>query len=265
MPTPTQNPVATTFLTRTGTVMGREGAVAAAKRRAGLQDPSRAALDVEAPRLLLVDAQADPDGTLASAARPEVTVVQFDSTTEPLAAVAAAVAAARAGRGAAFRSIAVANHGVGADGTWQWGSDAAVSPAEPAAAIAGLAPVLDAMVAALEPGKFGEAHIELLACRIAGFSPGLVPALEKHYGTDFRASTDATGNGTNWKMETDGDYDVAAAYFVPDQLAKYAGELKGEGAMIGGLIGWGVDAMCCGATGGLGAAAGGYLGSQFDR
>ena len=39
--------------------------------------------------------------------------------------------------------------------------------------------------------------------------------LEKLYGVDFRASTDDTGNDVNggdWKMETDGDYDVANDY-----------------------------------------------------
>ena len=77
---------------------------------------------------------------------------------------------------------------------------------------------------ALEKTRMGKAHIDFLACGLAGFAPRLVIGLEKMYGIDFRASTDDTGNDVNggdWKMETDNDYDVADDYLDRVKLAAY--------------------------------------------
>ena len=83
----------------------------------------------------------------------------------------------------------------------------------PRCAVGQLAPVVEALTAALSNTRMGEAHIDFLARGLATTCRGQVPALEKLYGVDFRASVDATGNALNggdWKMETDNDYDVAA-------------------------------------------------------
>merc|ERR550514_1818508 len=88
-----------------------------------------------------------------------------------------------------------------------------------------LAPVIEVLAAALAKTRAGKAHIDLLACGLATTCKGLVPALEKMYGIDFRASTDDTGNAINggdWKMETDSDYDVAADYLDAGKLTAYA-------------------------------------------
>lgn len=243
--------------------MGREGSVAAARAKFSGGDAAAP------PRLLLVDTAADATGALRRAALPSVTVIEWNSATQTLAELVASIASVRAERGAAFRSIAVANHGpAGPNGLWRWATDVAVAPADAEGAAAALAPVLAPLVAALQPGAFGESHVELLACRLAGFAPALVPALERQYEVDFRASTDVTGNaasGGNWKMETDGGYDAATAYFDRPRLERFLGTLRGEGALIGGMLGMGVDVMFGGTTGGAGGALGAYIGGQFDR
>ena len=79
----------------------------------------------------------------------------------------------------------------------------------------------------------GKAHVDFLACGLASACKGLVPALEKMYGIDFRASTDDTGNAINggdWKMETDNDYDVAADYLDAAKLKQYSETMAKGGA-----------------------------------
>ena len=57
------------------------------------------------------------------------------------------------------------------------------------------------------------------------------------YGVDFRASTDDTGNsfrGGDWKMETDGDYDVAPDYLDAAELKAYTATMGcGMSSMAG--------------------------------
>ena len=82
---------------------------------------------------------------------------------------------------------------------------------------------------ALEKTRMGKAHIDFLACGLAGFAPRLVIGLEKMYGIDFRASTDDTGNDVNggdWKMETDNDYDVADDYLDRVKLVAYTEKMS---------------------------------------
>jgi len=89
------------------------------------------------------------------------------------------------------------------------------------------------LAAALSKTRAGKAHIDLLACNLATTCKGLVPALEKMYGIDFRASTDETGNdlaGGDWKMETDNDYDVAADYLDAAKLKQYSETMAKGGA-----------------------------------
>ena len=117
--------------------------------------------------------------------------------------------------GAPFLSVAIAQHGADAEGQWEWTTDLTINQ---------LAPVVEVLAAALSKNKAGKAHIDLLACNLATTCKGLVPALEKMYGIDFRASTDETGNdlsGGDWKMETDNDYDVAADYLDAAKVAQY--------------------------------------------
>ena len=165
-------------------------------------------------RLLVIDKQVSPHGHLAAAVLPCVHVVNYDSSTATNADLLGLIRDAHAQNNGPFSSIAVANHGADpATKRWAWAANLSVDLAKMHRAVGQLAPVVEALTAALSNTRMGEAHIDFLARGLATTCRGLVPALEKLYGVDFRASVDATGNALNggdWKMETDNDYDVAA-------------------------------------------------------
>jgi len=172
-------------------------------------------------RLLLVDNQVDKDNFLKQAALDNVMIVEFDSETDGLNTVLDRVHEAHAKHGIPFASVAFANHG-GAE--WKITPDLVVQMADTHGAVKMLRPLLDTLVSVLDKTDFGVAHIDLLACSLASIQPQFVPALEKMYQVDFRASTDMTGassKGGDWKMETDGDYDFSAAYMDQTKIQKY--------------------------------------------
>ena len=175
-------------------------------------------------RLLLVDKQVDAQGVLPNAALGCVHVVKYDAHSTTLAELVGLIREAHRQNGAPFLSMAIAQHGADAEGQWEWTTDLTVNLKSMHGAIDQLAPVVEVLAAALSKTKAGKAHIDLLACNLATTCKGLVPALEKMYGIDFRASTDETGNdlsGGDWKMETDNDYDVAADYLDAVKLKGY--------------------------------------------
>jgi len=175
-------------------------------------------------RLLLVDKQVDAQGVLPNAALGCVHVVKYDAHSTTLAELIGLVREAHRQNGAPFLSMAIAQHGADAEGQWEWTTDLTVNLKSMHGAIDQLAPVIEVLAGALSKTKAGKAHIDLLACNLATTCKGLVPALEKMYGIDFRASTDETGNdlsGGDWKMETDNDYDVAADYLDAAKLKAY--------------------------------------------
>ena len=67
------------------------------------------------------------------------------------------------------------------------------------------APFLTTLTAALQKTGMdlrhtkglGASHVDFLACNLASACKGFIPALEKMYDQDFRASTDETGNIQN--------------------------------------------------------------------
>jgi len=186
-------------------------------------------------RLLLVDRQVDEQDVLPHAALSSVHVVRYDAHTTTLAELISLVREAHRQNGAPFLSMAVAQHGADEHGQWAWTSDLTVDLNNMHGAIDQLAPVIEVLAAALSKTKPGEAHIDLLACNLATTCKGLVPALEKMYGIDFRASTDETGNdlsGGDWKMETDNDYDVAADYLDATKLKQYTETMAGGGKAV---------------------------------
>jgi len=175
-------------------------------------------------RLLLVDKQVDAEDVLPNAALASVHVVKYDAKATTLAELVGLIREAHRQNGAPFLSMAIAQHGADAEGHWEWTTDLSVNLKNMHGAIDQLAPVIEVLAAALSKTKAGKAHIDLLACGLATTCKGLIPALEKMYGIDFRASTDDTGNAINggdWKMETDNDYDVAADYLDAPKLKDY--------------------------------------------
>ena len=185
-------------------------------------------------RLLLVDRQVSPRGHLAAAALATVHVVNYDSAVHTLDDLVGKIRQAHLQNGAPFLSVACANHGADDAGRWAWASDLSVELSVFHGALDQLAPLIASLGAALSKagGLVETPHIDFLACGLTTASKVLVPALEKMYGVDFRASTDATGNdlnGGDWKMETDNDYDVAADYLCAAQtqgLHAHDGEMQ---------------------------------------
>ena len=161
-------------------------------------------------RLLLVDKQTSPHGHLAAAALGEVHVVKFDSDHTNLTELVQLIREAHRQNQGPFESIAVAQHGADPDtNLWTWASDCDIDLNSVHGALDQLTPVVEVLAAALSKTRIGRAHVDFLACGLATACKGLVPALEKMHGIDFRASTDDTGNDVNggdWKMETDNDY-----------------------------------------------------------
>lgn len=193
-------------------------------------------------RLLLLDRQVDQKGVLVKAALPNVVVVEFDSATDGLNAVLQKVRAVHAEAGKPFVSVAFANHG---GKTWRITTDLIVSLANSQQAVAGLRPLLDTLVAVVDKTDFAVSHIDLLACSLASIQPDFIPTLEKMYKVDFRASTDNTGNsscGANWKLETDENYDFAAAYLDPAMKEQYT-EVMFLDALFGGIVDLGKTAL----------------------
>lgn len=178
-------------------------------------------------RLLVVDKAVDHDGVLPEVALGHVHVVTYDSQdpTSTFNGLIALIQEAHNQNNGPFLSIAIANHGADATNQWRWTADKAVNLNKVADAIDALAPLMATLAGALAKTTKGYAHIDLLACSLATSCKGLVPALERLYGIDFRASTDTTGQqrkGGDWKMETDNNYDVAQDYFDKAQLrARY--------------------------------------------
>ena len=130
-----------------------------------------------------------------------------------------------------YQSVAFANHGPKSaeSASWTFTTDLSVQCSEEGTgeAIAQLSPFLELLISILEKSSMSPAHtthIAILSCNAAGTNPKLVPALEELYNVDFMASTDQTGNassGGNWKMETDGSFDIDKLYLDPKEKAKY--------------------------------------------
>eukprot|EP00039_Didymoeca_costata_P024848 m.11703 g.11703 ORF g.11703 m.11703 type:complete len:257 (+) comp4507_c1_seq1:61-831(+) len=176
-------------------------------------------------QLFIIDKQVDPEGALQNSVLDVVQVLTFDSSVDTTSELIRKIRKAHLNRGHPFKSISLANHGNCGDNqfSWKWTKDLAVPLNNTSHVIELLMPILDVMKAALIPSRFGVSHITFLSCGLASRNPDLIPALEKLYHIDFRASTDDTGNedlGGDWDLETD-DYDFASAHLDPEKMKEY--------------------------------------------
>lgn len=190
-----------------------------------------------ARRLLLVDSQADSKAAFAACVQEGVTVAYYNSMVDDLASVLDMIRCAQKAQKSTFRSIAVANHGSSEDLVWTLTSDLVLDLNDASSAVSSFKPLGDVLVEALDRTDFGHAHIDLLACSLAATQPQLIPALEKLYKVDFRASTNNTGNekdGGDWKLETDGDYDFRDAYLNP-RAHRYQEVMNWFNSFVGGI------------------------------
>ena len=168
--------------------------------------------------MLVVDSEADPQGTLAAAALPGTYVMVYNSAIDSTEDVVSKIEAAyKANGGAPLTSIAFANH---AGEVWQLASDCICHPGQDGC-ITDASPVISALArcVAKEGGR-----IDLLGCRLLALDPHLPDKLEKEFeGIQFTASDDDTGNrsaGGDWVMESDG-IDISADYFDATRLKAY--------------------------------------------
>ena len=146
-------------------------------------------------KLILIDHQVDEEGLLAKSALADVKVVPYNSKTHTTQEVISLIRVAHRENRAPFASIAVANHGpAGGSVSWTWATDLNVDLTNAQDAVDTLAPINEALIAALEPTEMSKAHITFLACRLASIVSEFIPTLEQLYHVDFRGSTDDSGN-----------------------------------------------------------------------
>ena len=196
-----------------------------------------------ATRLVIIDKQVDMDGSFQRSLLKDVKAISFDSKVTTQAELFSSIRATHRSHGKPFVSIAFGNHGpADAAAPWTIASDLAVPVASIPEAIDAVAPFVELLTSILEPTAIGQSHIIFLACKLDGFNPALVPALEELYHVDFMASTDTTGGaaaGANWKMETD-DFNFAKVYCDANKLKKYRGTMAYDSDRYGGWSGGGI-------------------------
>jgi hypothetical protein len=172
-------------------------------------------------RMLILDRAADPDGRLAGAVLPNVTLVTFDSRLNTMAELAALIRAAK--RAGGYRTVGFANHGPGSDGEWAWTIDTSVAVGpisgrkraakqrqQTKLAVTIVEPAITAMVQVLDAVIVEEGGVELMACRTAGPPlPLIKAALEEEYKAMFRGTI----------------ADEESLYFSTERLVAYARDL----------------------------------------
>ena len=153
----------------------------------------------------------DPGDVLARSVLKTVHVVRFDSKTTTYDELIDMVYEAHKQNKAPFRSICFANHGPVVDpgapdyNQWMIAADKELDLRSVNQALDDFAPFLTTLTAALQKTGMdlrhtkglGASHVDFLACNLASACKGFIPALEKMYAQDFRASTDETGNIQN--------------------------------------------------------------------
>ena len=168
--------------------------------------------------MLIVDRDVDPDGLLATAAKPDVVVVEFDDDQDSKDELIAKIDAAYEANGSTqFNTIAFANHG---GDVWQLATDCKCVPGQDGY-IEDISPVMSALVKCTAKGG----RIDLLGCNLLALDPNMPDKLEQKFdGIKFTASDDKTGNpraGGDWVMESEGDLDISVDYFDKDRLEAY--------------------------------------------
>ena len=171
-----------------------------------------------ATAMLMVDRDVDPEGLLATAAKPNVVIVEFDDDEDSTAELIAKIDAAYTANGSTqFKTIAFANHG---GDVWQLATDCKCVPGQDGY-IEDILPVMSALVRCTAKGG----RIDLLGCDLLDLDPHMPDKLEQKFeGIKFTASDDKTGNpraGGDWVMESEGDLDISFDYFDQDKLKAY--------------------------------------------
>jgi len=185
--------------------------------------------------VLLVSQSVVDAHALASAARNDILVLEYDPAITSIEALATRVTQ-RVGN-AKVHSMGIAVHDIGAGKFRLTGSETVT---------------LDSTLGSKKQqafwGRLGklmttDGRIDILACRLAATERGrlLIAALQKISGAHVAASRNNTGSlgaGGDWLLETHG-IDAAAVYFDPERLKAYTGLLasqleKLEGTDAGG-------------------------------
>lgn len=184
-------------------------------------------------RLLVIDTAVDSKKVLSTITKKNVTVLEFDSSTEDTTSLIQKLD----GVGGTFAAVALANHGPNKEYEWKLTTDTAVDVRKKLDMNSSFVALMQALV-----GKAGMGgHVDLLACNLALISPELISELESKMDMEFSASVTATGNakeGGDWKMQTNG-LDAASLYFKDEEVHKY-GETMCNPLEIVAVIGIGV-------------------------
>ena len=134
-----------------------------------------------ATAMLIVDRDVDPGGLLATAAKPNVVIVEFDDDEDSKDELIAKIDAAHKANGTQFKTIAFANHG---GDVWQLATDCKCVPGQDGY-IEDILPVMSALVKATAKGG----RIDLLGCNLLDLDPHMPDKLEQKFeGIKFTAS-----------------------------------------------------------------------------
>ena len=134
-----------------------------------------------ATAMLIIDREVDPGGLLATAAKPNVVIVEFDDEKDSKDELIAKIDAAYKANGAQFKTIALANHG---GEVWQLATDCKCVPGRDGY-IEVIFPVMSALAKCTSKGG----RIDLLGCHLLDLDPQMPDKLEQKFkGIKFTAS-----------------------------------------------------------------------------
>lgn len=191
-------------------------------------------------RLMIVSKYMDEDTTLHSAVKSNLDLVSYSPSGITALEFAQQVMAANRKRQEAglraYQSVALANHGPDADGTWGPFAGAARTLTNPAD-VEHLIPAFHAL-ASLLPAA-GGGRLDLLACDLASVPGGMdfLKRIGEETGQRVCASKGATGNvaqGGDWHMEH-GDVNIAADYFDEGRLQNFGRLMRNKIAPKGAM------------------------------
>ncbi len=179
-----------------------------------------------AARVLLVSSAVDP--ALASAARSDVIVIQYDASNATTETILSQLIQALNGRKA--ESIGFAVHG-GENGSFVLARNSIVSLST--------LPSQQEFWTAVGSNLTETGRVDLLSCNLTATESGaqLVASLENLTGHNFAASDDLTGNpssGGDWNLETD-NVDAEAVYFDEAKLESFRGNVVDFAPVIDGF------------------------------
>ena len=155
---------------------------------------------------------------LAQAAADETTVIRYDTQSDTYDTLLQKIQDNSTGP---IQHLAIAHHGASGVFSLFEGDDislASLSEKEGSHAQVAFWKELSSLMSA-------NGRIDLLACNLTADNQKLIDTLEQLTEVNFAASSNITGEGGDWVLETD-DVDISSLYFDSDKLGEWKGSLN---------------------------------------